>query len=114
MIEFCIPWPYSKLSPNIRQHWASLAKAKKKYKTACYWSAYEQGVRQIDADKITVHFYFHPPNKRKYDIDNLVARMKAGIDGIADLIKVDDANWIMTFERLEPKKGGEVKVIIEF
>ena len=30
-----LPWPPSALSPNARQHWSALARAKKAYRAAC-------------------------------------------------------------------------------
>lgn len=105
-----LPWPPSALSPNTRQHWAKLAKAKKSYRAACYWRAYEQGVRRIEAERLQVAFVFYAPTKRRYDLDNLVARLKSGIDGLADLVGVDDSRWRMTFEMGEPVKGGLVLV----
>jgi len=38
-IELTLPWPPTALSPNARQHWAKLARAKKAYRLACAWQA---------------------------------------------------------------------------
>ena len=57
---------------------------------------------------------FVPPNKRGFDLDNLLARMKSGLDGLADVLGVDDNNWQLEIDKAEPNKiGGMVKVRIE-
>ncbi len=34
-LHFTLPWPPADLSPNARQHWSKLARAKKADRTAC-------------------------------------------------------------------------------
>ena len=41
-LTLTLPWPPKELSPNARQHWSKLAKAKKAYRDACAWTAKEQ------------------------------------------------------------------------
>lgn len=86
--EITLPWPPTALSPNQRLHWATLAKAKKNYRHACAYQAVAQGARRIQAEKIKVHFIFHKPSRRAMDLDNCIARMKSGIDGLADVLGV--------------------------
>ncbi len=108
-----LPWPPSELSPNQRQHWAQLAKAKKSYRQACWATATSQGARHIQADRLHVALKFVPPNRRKFDLDNLLARMKAGLDGLADVLGVDDSRWQISLERAnDPKAPGFVLVRI--
>lgn len=104
-----LPWPPASLSPNSRLHWAQLARAKKAYREACGWQAKAQGVTRIEADRLAVHFVFYPPTRRRIDLDNCVARMKAGIDALADVVGVDDSRWVMSFE-IADTVGGMVKV----
>jgi crossover junction endodeoxyribonuclease RusA len=109
MAEITLPWPPKELSPNARQHWAVLAKAKKAYREACHWQAKAQGARPVQADRLAVRFVFYPPSRRRIDMDNCIARMKAGIDGLADVLRVDDSRWVMSFEMAD-SIGGMVKV----
>ena len=109
MIELTLPWPPANLSPNARVHFMALARAKKAYKTACWYTAHEQGARKIAADRLAVSFTFYPPSRRRIDLDNCVSRMKAGIDALADILGVDDSRWTMTFAIAEDI-GGMVKV----
>ena len=111
MMTLVMPWPSTDLSPNARVHWAVLARAKKRYREECGWQAKSQGARKIDAARLDVTFTFFPPSRRRIDLDNCIARMKAGIDGIADVIGVDDSRWRMSFE-LSDQVGGMVKVTI--
>lgn len=112
MMHLVMPWPPADLSPNARIHWAALARAKKKFREECGWQAKAQGAWPIKADRIAVAFTFYPPSRRRIDLDNCIARMKAGIDGIADVVGVDDSKWRMSFE-IAPHVGGMVKVTIQ-
>ena len=56
---------------------------------------------------------FHAPTQRAYDLDNALARCKAGLDGLADVLGVDDSRWQYTIARGAPVKGGAVRVVIE-
>lgn len=111
-ITITLPWPPAALSPNSRLHWARLAKAKKAYREACYWQAVEQGVRKMDAERLHVHFEFHKPSRRAMDMDNALARCKAGIDGLADVLGVDDSKWTMSMAFAETV-GGFVRVTVK-
>lgn len=111
MLEIILPWPPKELSPNARLHWATLAKAKKQYRHACAQQMVVQGARRIQAEGLEVEFTFYPPTKRRIDMDNCIARMKSGIDGMADVLGVDDSRWKMGFEMAEVT-GGFVKAVI--
>lgn len=106
-----LPWPPSALSPNARAHWSVLAKAKKSYRSECAWQAKVQGLGRIEADRLHVSLVFVPPNRRGFDLDNLLARMKSGLDGLADVLGVDDKLWTLTIARAE-EIGGMVKIRI--
>ena len=107
-----LPWPPKELSPNARQHWSKLAKAKKAYRVACSWTAKEQGAQRIEADRLHLALAFHAPSRRAYDLDNALARMKSGLDGLADVLGVDDSRWSLSIERADTV-GGFVKVRVE-
>lgn len=110
---FTLPWPLTKLSPNARTHWAERARLAKVFRKACYLTALSQGAKKIQADRLAVHLVFVPPNRRERDWDNLIASMKAGLDGLSDAIGVDDARWRLSFEVAEGEIGGMVRVKIE-
>lgn len=101
-----LPWPTKALSPNARVHWAVLAKAKKGYRFACAMTARQQGAVKMNAERLKVHLRFLPPDRRARDLDNCIASMKSGLDGLADVLGVDDSRWTLSAEI--PVAGGEV------
>lgn len=104
-----LPWPPADLSPNARGHWSKLARAKKAYRAACAWTAKEQGAKRIEAERLHVSLVFYPPSRRAFDLDNMLARMKSGLDGLADVLGVDDKHWSLSIARAETI-GGMVRV----
>lgn len=113
--EVFLPWPDKKLSPNARVHWAQLAKAKKNAKTTAFYCVKAAGIDRIEAESLSVRYSFFPPSRRAYDLDNLVASMKAAADGIAAAIGIDDSKWNIAISPRGPvEKNGMVKVDIEW
>lgn len=92
-LSITFPWPPKELSPNFRTRRTSwVASLRKKYRAACAEAAWLRGVSpgvSLKLDKIT----FHPPTRRTHDDDNLGQRFKAGRDGLADALGVDDAEF---------------------
>lgn len=111
MVTILLPWPPSDLSPNKRQHWAQLAKAKKLYRAACATQARLQGLDRMAAERLHLSLTFYPPTRRAFDLDNLLARMKSGLDGLADVIGVDDSRWTLEICKAD-RTGGCVQVEI--
>ena len=112
-MNFVLPWPPAKLSPNARLHWAQRGRLVKQYRRVCWATALQQGATRMDADCVAVHLTFVPPDRRHRDWDNLVASMKSGLDGLADAIGVDDSRWRLSFEVAEGEIGGMVRVRME-
>lgn len=108
-VSVVLPWPPTALSPNTRSHWATLARAKKAYRAACSAQALAQGVRRIQADKLHLSLTFYPPTRRAFDLDNALARVKAGLDGLADVLGVDDSKWSLSIAKADAV-GGFVRV----
>lgn len=116
MIEFYLPFPPHQLSPNKRLHWAKVAKVKSNYRRECWASVLEQlGTRPgSPGDRLHLYMEFMPPDRRSYDRDNLIARMKSGLDGVADAFCIDDKVFtILTAKVGATQKGGTVRVIIK-
>ena len=94
MIEYQLPWPPPELSPNSRIHWAKKFAAKRKYRSHCDIVVLDQGVKTLDPEAdYVLHMTFIPPDKRHYDVDNLIARMKSGLDGLCDALDIDDQRF---------------------
>jgi crossover junction endodeoxyribonuclease RusA len=111
MSTITLPWPPPILSPNARTHYIALSKAKKAYRQACGWCVKEQGAPADLPIPLPIQIDFYPPDRRSYDRDNLLARFKAGLDGLADGLKIDDKHFIPTI-RLMQEIGGMVKVTL--
>lgn len=65
----------------------------------------------MSADALHVSITFYAPTRRAYDLDNALARMKSGLDGLADVLGVDDSKWTLTIRKAE-EIGGFVRVEI--
>lgn len=106
-------WPYRELSPNARVHWAVKARAKRAYRTECWALALHAKLAPIDWDgTIYLHMTFMPQVKRRRDGDNLIASFKAGFDGIADALGVDDSRFCVLPPVISDETGGHVVVRI--
>ena len=121
--ELMLPWPPRALSPNARTHWAAKAKAAKTYRMQCaamtraFFAGQDGGALALQSavsNGATIHLFidFIPPDWRARDDDNLVAAFKAGRDGIAQAMGIDDRNFRQhPFLRDdEVIKGGQVRV----
>ena len=93
--EVTLPWPLRELSPNWRGHWAKKAKAVKAYRKACFVLAKEAGLTFDGPGEVHLWITFNKPSRRATDDDNLVASFKAGRDGIADAMGIDDSRFVM-------------------
>lgn len=112
--QIILPWPPVAMSPNGAKgkFWAKAAAAKT-YKRDCWAICKAAGVRAIDAQQVEATIIFCPPSRRAFDLDNALARIKQGIDAIAEAIGVDDSKWrSITLERGEACKNGGVIVHI--
>jgi len=107
-----LAWPPRELSPNYRSNWSKRARFTKAYRTACAEAAWLTGVRPIAGHDLK-EIVFHPPTKARHDRDNLIARFKAGQDGLADALGVNDAEFNPQYRIGTVVKGGAVVAIVE-
>lgn len=106
-----LPYPSSLLNPNRKANRHVKAKIFKKTKSEAYEIAMQSGLKGIQQRKIRL--LFSPPDKRRRDIDNMLASMKASLDGIALAIGCDDVEFCpVILDRAPPIKGGSV--LVEF
>lgn len=110
-----LPFPKADLSPNARSHWAKSAMAKKAYRQTCGWQAKTDGLGLINADALDVKVTFFPPDKRRRDLDNMLASLKSGLDGVSDVCGIDDSKWTITLCKAAPiAPDGMVKIELEW
>lgn len=120
MLRVELPFPPAELSPNKRLHWAKKARVVAKYRGECTWLTELSEARRHIAGRavrfpgdgeISVSLTFCPPNKRRRDLDNMIASAKSLLDGVATALAVDDSRFALTCRKGKVVKGG--KVIVE-
>ena len=104
-----LPWPPSALSPNARTHWRKKAPITKAYKEACWAIVKQSGMTVPDDGKLDLWIEFVPPDRRHRDDDNMLSSFKAGRDGLALALGIDDKRFI-THLSVADYVGGMVKV----
>lgn len=110
MTEYLIrlPWPPTCLSPNARKDRRANTKTRNGYKTAAFYAAKQSGAAVAEDAHLAIQFY--PPDNRRRDLDNMLATIKAGLDGIALAAGVDDYGWSLSIQRCPKVEGGAVLV----
>jgi len=112
-----LPWPLKELSPNWKGHWGRKAKSVKRYRRMCHAYAHNAVIAARYTVKsggvIGFHLEFYPPDRRARDDDNMLASFKAGRDGVADALGVDDSRFKTSFDVCDPVPGGAVRVFIQ-
>lgn len=109
-----LPWPPHQLNPNKRLHWAVKRKFTKGYRAACFFAVTDAQIEGFEPGEVLpVRIVFHPPDRRKRDRDNMIAAFKAGQDGLADALGIDDAIIEPTYATGEPVKGGRVDIELD-
>lgn len=109
--QILLPWPASALSPNARGHWSQKSRAAKAYRMQCFLFAKKAGL-VAPAGRILLQLEFLPPTARRRDDDNLLASFKAGRDGLADALGIDDSLFVSQVQIGEVHPGGAVRVTL--
>ena len=112
-MRIILPWPTKDLSPNARGHWAIKARDKKAYRALCAWETQSQGLGRIYAERLHLKITFVPPNRRARDLDNLLASLKSGLDGLCDVLGVDDSKWSIEISKADDRIGGFVEIEVK-
>ena len=118
IVKVVLPWPDKALNPNARKHFRAVAPIKAKARN----NAFKTTLASIPTltrwaiakgdDRIELQVRFYPPDNRHRDDDNMIASCKAGLDGIADGLKVNDRRFRATYHFGDPEKPGRVEVVI--
>ncbi len=106
-----LPWPPKELKPNARKQHRYIKDVRNGYKDECYYLA--KGVKKPQQGNIALNITFHPPTGHRRDLDNCLAQIKYGLDGVAAGWGVDDA----LFRPIKIDFGAAVKggaVIVEY
>jgi crossover junction endodeoxyribonuclease RusA len=113
-----LPWPPKELTPNAkrRKHWTAYRKPAADYRQDCAWLCRawllnnKLGLRARELRVAGITFY--PPDRRRRDDDGMIGAFKAGRDGVADALGVDDHTFRPTYSFAEPIRGGKVVVSV--
>ena len=111
-MTFDFPWPHKDLSPNARVDRWTKAKRVKAYRTGAAWEAKAAGVQKLCAPAAHLRITFCPPDARRRDLDNMLASIKPALDGLSDVLGVDDSRWSLTIERGPIVARGRVRITI--
>ena len=82
--EIQLQWPNSALLPNSRSHWTARAAATRSARTTAAWATRAAGISKLDLASLKATIVFHPPDRRRRDLDSMLSSLKPSLDGIAD------------------------------
>ena len=96
-----LPWPPPALSPNVHVHHMAEYRAKRDYQSDCYFAIRETVGPSPDwiagpDSLVTAAVVFVVPDKRRRDLDNAMASLKAAFDALvaAGLLVDDDSEHL--------------------
>lgn len=113
MTYFDVPFPPKQLSPNSRLHWAKKFRVAANYRAACFAYCKVAKAKVLEEGPVEVGLWFHPPDNRKRDLDNLLASFKAGLDGISLALGADDSRFRLTIQKVNTiPPDGKISVSI--
>lgn len=110
MTVISLPWPPSELSPNSRTDRRAATGKRRMYREAGFYAA-KEAKAVVPADARLVITFF-PPDDRRRDLDNMLASIKSGLDGIAKASGVDDSGWGLVLNRGESVRNGKVVIYV--
>lgn len=118
MIQITLPFPAGQLMPNRAKSldWHTRAEYAKTYRMCGrveMLNALQENHWLMDGSEFSLHLTFNEPNKRIRDLDGMLSAMKAGIDGMADALGINDRQFVVIhLRRGDIVKGGSVGVKI--
>jgi crossover junction endodeoxyribonuclease RusA len=105
-----LPWPDSRLLPNRKLHWAIKGRASRQARWIAWAEAFKKTHPRIKS--CTAVVTFHPPDKRRRDLDNLLRACKPYWDGMVDAGLLVDDSCIreISVRMAEPSKDSRVEI----
>lgn len=88
MLQIVLPWPERILWPNARAFRLRVARVKAEHRALARAQALNL---TAPAAPLAVVYTFCPPSRRRYDLDNALAAMKAMQDGVCEGLQIDDS-----------------------
>lgn len=109
-----LPWPAAALSPNRKNgnHWGTVHAIKSKRvvgaRVLTMLAMQQAGFVPLPG-ALPMKATFCPPDKRRRDLDNLLAAMKPDFDGVSQALGVDDQHFHpLTLCRGDKVENGRV------
>ena len=100
-VSLDLPWPPADLNPNKRLYWAARREATALYRRDCFLITRDMMNRALRIKApvpsplptpVTATVTFWMPDRRRRDLDNLLAAMKPAWDGLVDAGLLADDN----------------------
>jgi hypothetical protein len=115
MIKLILPYPDKSLNPNVAKHYYFKAKIKKHARQVGYNLSVNHKDYFADNVRLSVDIIIHKGDRRKFDIDNVLAAAKNILDGVADGIGYDDnqLDKIVLRRGAVDKENPRVELIIK-
>lgn len=107
-----LPFPPAGLNPNKRLHHMALYRLKKAYREVCEKYTLVSGEQITWDGDVHAWINFVPPDLRKRDDDNCLSAFKAGRDGMAEALGIDDNRFKAhpTVAKVPDRSGGRVEI----
>jgi crossover junction endodeoxyribonuclease RusA len=109
-------FPPKELFPNRAKgtHWGKLYQVRSDYRENSTWLAKQQIQNWTPTDgEISLKLTFVMPDHRFRDLDNCLAASKAGLDGLADALMVNDKAFHPIEIRRQAGDKKTAKIIVE-
>jgi crossover junction endodeoxyribonuclease RusA len=112
-----LAFPDPRLNPNRSKgkHWAATVALRKSAREQAFWLAKTacQGVTFPMGMDVPLRIVFVQPDRRQRDRDNLLAAAKPMLDGVADALGINDAQFQpVTISREFGGKPGSTRIEI--
>ena len=106
-----MPWPHPILNPNDKSHWTKKRRQKSAQVVNWYFACKDE---KLPRGSYKFSIELCPPDNRKRDVDNCIASLKSGLDGLSQASGVDDSKFKIQWpaEFSAPRKGGAVIVTV--
>lgn len=111
-LKLMFPWPDPVLNPNQRKHWAVKKDAKRAARDEAFCITTNTGAKLHPGKNYMVELIFCPPNRSPRDLDNLLASMKASLDGMCRALGIDDKMIRPVPDWGPVVAGGKVEITI--
>ena len=113
-----LPFPDASLFPNRKngKHWTATSAAKDAQKNDAYMltkQAMQEQPSSFGEADIPLSLVYLTPDKRKRDLDNMLAASKSLIDGMAQALGVDDSRFKpVLVDWVQGPKGGALMAAV--